>query len=108
MEEIYKELDLFLYYQKCKLELYDRFVKGRKTPHECYDEALFRNEFTFEAFKKGFADYKTSYEIISNDNVNIDGNNIKNISGDNLMEGFIFNTYRFEVFNVRRDIKTIR
>lgn len=104
MKEIYKELDLFLEYQKCYLELYDKFVGLKKTPHECYNEKLFKTEFTFDRYKKGFIDQKSSYKLISRNNVNIDGDDIKNIKGDLYSEGFIFNTYRFEVFNVRRDI----
>jgi hypothetical protein len=100
--EIEKESEQFMLYLKDYLELWPHFCwHNDNNPKVITDRVLFKEEFTFENWKKGkwkwnYTDnYQTLYRICDN----IDGIKLK----DNYLR-ITWNQYRFKPFNIRYEL----
>lgn len=74
MEKIYEEMEMYKLFLKDYLDLYVYFCGHlKKNTYQISNEFLFKKEFTFELWKKGFVDYQQNKLINYTINNKLDG-----------------------------------
>ena len=95
----------FIKYINCRIELFTSFVSNNPVyPYQIYNEALFREEFTFDNWLKGKIGkrlYKSGLRKITNKPV-IFGKEYYCKSNNDLQEGFEYSIYRGVPYNFKR------
>jgi len=97
MEKIYEEMELYKLFLNDYLDLYVYFCGHlRKRPADICNEVLFKEEFNFERWKKGFVDYKQNKLIDYVINNKIDGVKLQNKHIQ-----LTYNCFRSVPFNIK-------
>ena len=95
-----EEEKLFLDYLKCYCDLWWHFcASDKKTPKTITDEVLFRKEFTFERFKKGFWTYRANKSLTYTFSEDLGEVKLKR-----LVCSLSYNLYRDVPFNISYEI----
>ena len=94
-------MELYKLFLKDYLDLYEYFCGHLKeTPYQITNEVLFKKEFTFERWKKGFKDYKTNKNV----DYKID-NKLDNVKLPKKHIQLTYNYFRAVPFNIRYNLK---